>query len=248
MSSATSSSSGNSTSDAASNARQLLRCARKGALATIDQETGHPYASLVTVATEPDGTPVFLLSQLALHTRNVVADARASVLIDGSDAAGNPLAGGRVTLIGRVGPTVSETAARRFLVRHPSAQGYAGFADFSYFALEVERAHFIGGFGRISTLAASDVLIDVSGAESLITAEPELLDVLNREAASQLGRLGQNRSAGQHGKWRAIAVDPAGVDIALGDETIRRVDFRSTVNSPDEVLQAIAELDQVVSH
>jgi putative heme iron utilization protein len=243
MSSATSSSSGNSTSDAASSARQLLRCARKGALATIDQETGHPYASLVTVATEPDGTPVFLLSQLALHTRNVVADARASVLIDGSDAAGNPLAGGRVTLIGRVGPAISETAARRFLARHPSAQGYAGFADFSYFALRVERAHFIGGFGRISTLAAPDVLIEVGGAESLIAAEPELLDVLNREAGSRLERLGENRSRGRQGKWRAIALDPAGVDIALRDETIIRVDFPSQVNSPGEVLRAIAELD-----
>lgn len=241
MSSATFSSSANSASDAAKSARRLLRCAQKGALATIDQETGHPYASLVTVATEPDGKPVFLLSQLALHTRNAISDARASVLIDGSDAAGNPLAGGRVTLIGRIEKAASETAGRRFLARHPSARGYAEFADFSYYILNVERAHFIGGFGRISPLSSSDMLIDVRGAEPLIAAEVEILDALNRDAVPQLACIGQSLSGSNAAQWRAIALDPAGVDIAAGDETICRVDFPCLVKSPGEVLQLVFE-------
>jgi Pyridoxamine 5'-phosphate oxidase len=97
--------------DAALAARNIVRQALKGALATLDRAGpehpgGHPYASLVTVATTPQGRPIFLLSGLALHTQNLKADPRASLMIDATSLAGDPLAGGRVTLIGRI-----ETAA-----------------------------------------------------------------------------------------------------------------------------------------
>ena len=181
------------------------------------------------------------MSQLALHTRNVDADARASVLIDGSDAEGNPLAGGRVTLIGRLERTASATAARRFLARHPSAAGYASFADFSYFTLRVERAHFIGGFGRIAPLPASDILVDVDGAEALIAAEPELINALNRDTAIKLSRLGERASAGRPGQWQVIAVDPSGIEMAL-DGDVRRLDFPSLIRDPDDVPRVLASM------
>lgn len=63
--------------------RALVRSALKGALATVHNATGHPYASLVLTATEPDGTPVFLISRLALHTQNLKKDTRATMLVDG---------------------------------------------------------------------------------------------------------------------------------------------------------------------
>ena len=132
----------------------LIRTALKASLATLDRATGHPYASLILVATEPDGAPVFLISRLALHTRNLEKDPRASLLIDGTGGLGDPLTGGRLTLMGEARPSASPTALRRFLARHPSAEGYAGFADFSIYALEVASGHYIGGFGRIVDLAA----------------------------------------------------------------------------------------------
>src|SRR5262245_23812236 len=101
--------------DVARSARRLVRTALKGTLATLDRETGHPYASLVLVATEPNGVPIFLISRLALHTRNLEKDPRASVLIDGTDGLGDPLAGGRLTLNGLVRRSTSATARRRFL-------------------------------------------------------------------------------------------------------------------------------------
>ena len=138
--------------------RRLIRTALKASLATLDRVTGHPYASLILVATEPDGAPVFLISRLALHTRNLEKDPRASLLIDGTGDLGDPLTGGRLTLMGAARPSDSPTARRRFLARHPSAEGYAGFADFSIYALEVASGHYIGGFGRIVDLAPAALM------------------------------------------------------------------------------------------
>ena len=132
-----------------------MRTALKGSLATFDHETRHPYASLVLIATEPDGSPILLLSRLARHTQNLERDPRASLLLDATDGLGDPLAGGRVTLLGDVRPSTSLSARERFLARHPSAQAYAGFADFSFYQLGLSTAHFIGGFGRIIDLPAA---------------------------------------------------------------------------------------------
>ena len=152
-------------------ARRLVRTALKASLATLDRDTGHPYPSLVLVATEPDGSPILLISRLAQHTRNLEADARAAILFDGTDGFGDPLAGGRVTVSGEVRPTTSPTALRRFLARHASAQGYSAFPDFSAYALTISKAHFIGGFGRIVGLDAPALITPVDGADALINAE-----------------------------------------------------------------------------
>ena len=141
--------------DAATAARRLVRTGLKASLATLDRETGHPYASLVLVATEPDGSPILLISRLALHTRNLENDGRAAILFDGTDGLGDPLAGGRVTVSGVVHRTDSPTAVRRFLARHASAQGYSAFPDFAAYALTIAKGHFIGGFGRIVGLDAA---------------------------------------------------------------------------------------------
>lgn len=141
-----------------SSARRLIEKGSTAALATLDRATGAPYVSLVTVATMADRTPVMLLSGLALHTRNLLADARASLLFAESFAADDPLALERVTVFGTVQST-SEAAARdAYLARHPAAAAYADFGDFAMYALNVERAHFIGGFGRIVELSRNDLV------------------------------------------------------------------------------------------
>ena len=118
----------------------MIRTALKASLGTLDRTSGHPYTSLVLVATEPDCTPIFLISRLALHTQNLGTDARASLLIDGTGGLGDPMTGGRLTLSGQVRPTVSLTAKPRFLARHQSARAYAGFPDFTTYAFEVRAA------------------------------------------------------------------------------------------------------------
>lgn len=100
-------------------AKRLIRRGLKASLATIDRETGYPYASLITVATSPEGAPVFLISKFAKHTGNLLADPRASVLYDGTDGLGDPLQGGRVSLWGEAHPDDDPRVRSRFLARHP---------------------------------------------------------------------------------------------------------------------------------
>src|SRR6202050_5769882 len=117
-------------------AKDLLRATRAGALATIDRNTGHPFASLVNVATDADGSPLILISRLSTHTANLEHDGRASLLLVTSGR-GDPLAHPRLTVLGTFAPIAGSAEAeprirRRFLARHPKSQLYAGFADFSF--------------------------------------------------------------------------------------------------------------------
>jgi len=135
---------------AALDAARLMTGAKRAALATLDRTTGHPYVSLVTVAISREGAPLMLLSQLAKHTRNLDADSRASLLFEPTGVAeGDPLALARVTVMGNAAPTLDPSARPTFLANHPDAEMYASFADFRFFSLPPQSAHFIGGFGRI---------------------------------------------------------------------------------------------------
>lgn len=145
--------------DNASAARRLLALVDTGTLGTLTAQ-GYPFASLVTMARDGDGTPILLLSKLAQHTQNLLRDARASLLLQDNEADQVPLMSHRVTLIGCVRPTQSATARACFLKRHPDAAQYIDFADFAFYALAVEKAHFIAGFGQIEELPAAVILAD----------------------------------------------------------------------------------------
>ena len=143
---------------ALSDAAQVLRTAQTASLATLDRANGHPYVSLITVALDVTGTPLLLVSKLARHTQNLIADPRASLLVLPQAADGDPLASARVTLMGHLAPTQSPTAKARFLACHPAAAVYADFADFAFYGFRISNAHFIGGFGRIIDLSGPDLM------------------------------------------------------------------------------------------
>src|SRR5262245_27215110 len=166
-------------------ARSLLRARRAGTLGTIDRNTGHPFASLVTVATDVDGSPVILTSRLSTHTANLEQDARASVLL-AETGKGDPLAHPRLTVLGaflRIEPGSTDDARlrRRFLARHPKAEMYAGFGDFAFWRMTVVSAHLNGGFARAADLRAADLMTDVSDAEELIAAEAGAVEHMNED-------------------------------------------------------------------
>src|SRR4051794_4512433 len=132
-------------------ARSLLRRSRQGALATLMAGSGDPYCSLVNVASHPDGAPILLISRLALHTKNILADSRVSLMLD-ERAEGDPLEGSRIMLAGRAEPASGDAAAslrRRYLNAHPSAEAFVNFKDFSFFRSSPSAAHLVAGFGRI---------------------------------------------------------------------------------------------------
>jgi putative heme iron utilization protein len=235
------------TTEQAQAGRHLMRTAVKGALGTIDHESGHPYASLVLVAAEPDGTPVLLLSTLARHTKNLGKDPRASLLLDGTGDRAEPLTGDRLTLIGEVRPSSSPTALRRFIARHPSAGDYAGFGDFSVYTLEVSGGHFIGGFGRIFTIEAPALLTETQGAQSLIDAEPDIVAHMNvdhSDAVALYATVLAGHAAGDPATpWRMSGIDPDGADL-LQCTNAARIEFPNRIGSPAEARRTLVELVQ----
>src|SRR6266581_2356714 len=154
-------------------AKKLLREGRSGALATLMPGSGDPYCSLVNIATAADGAPLLLISHLAVHTKNILADARASLMID-ERKEGDPLQGARVMLTGTAVVSGEPDVRRRYLDRQPEAEMFAGFADFAFYRVMLKAAHLVAGFGRIVDLEPQDILTETSDAAELVAAEPEI--------------------------------------------------------------------------
>jgi putative heme iron utilization protein len=138
----------------------LMRGVHSGALATLLADAGGPYVSLVNVAPQGNGEPILLLSQLAWHTRNLAVDSRASLLLSPPPQMGDPLAGARVSLIGILAKNDQADVRAAYLSRHPLAERYAGFNDFSFYCFSVSLAHYVAGFGRIETFTRNQLGFD----------------------------------------------------------------------------------------
>jgi putative heme iron utilization protein len=226
--------------DARLAAKTLLREGRAGALATLMAGSGEPYCSLVNVATTAAGAPILLLSQLAIHTKNILADARVSLMLD-ERKPGDPLEGARVMLMGTAAVTEDPEARRRYLARHPDAEMYAGFKDFAFYEMTLKGAHLVAGFGRIVDLAAGDLLTDVSGAEALLAAEPDAIAHMNADHADACRLYATRLLGAPDGAWRCVGCDPEGLDLQL-DRGARRLAFPQRVGSPGALRQVLKQL------
>lgn len=217
-------------------AKKLMREARSGALATLMVGSGDPYCSLVNVASASDGAPLLLISRLAVHTKNVLADARVSLMLD-ERKAGDPLEGARVMLMGSASKTESEDARRRYLARQPEAEMFAGFGDFAFYEVKLKGAHLVAGFGRIVDLKPGDLLTDLAGAEALIAAEPEVIEHMNQDHADTCRLYATKLLGAPDREWRCVGCDPDGLDLQCG-RTGLRLPFPQRVSQPG-VLRAV---------
>src|SRR5437016_6972038 len=140
--------------DASKLARSLLRRSRQGALATLMSGSGDPYCSLVNLASHADGSPILLISRLALHTKNILGDPRVSLMLD-ERTAGDPLEGARIMLAGTAEEARGQEVAvlrRRYLNAHPSAETFVEFTDFSTFRFGPKGARLVAGSEQIMSL------------------------------------------------------------------------------------------------
>ena len=228
--------------DPARAARTLLREARSAALATLRPPAGDPYCSLVNLATAADGSPLLLLSRLAVHTRNLDADARASLMIE-ERKPGDPLQGARISIAGKLTVSGEAEERRRYLDRQPEAEMFAGFADFAVYRMQVAGVHLVAGFGRIVDLAPAQVLTDLSGAEALVAAEAEVAAHMNADHAEACRLYATRLLGARDGPWRCVGGDPEGLDLQLERQALR-LSFGRRIVSPGElrqVLRALAE-------
>ncbi|MDF2763934.1 MAG: heme iron utilization protein [Rhodospirillales bacterium] len=226
-------------------ARRLMRLSDRGALASLwarpgpDGGGGRPYASLVLVASDLDGSPVLLLSNLADHSRNIAADPRVSLLLAPGLGAEEPLAEARLSIVGEARPEADERARQRFLDRHPGAAAYAQFADFRCYRVTCREAHLVAGFGRIRWLDGRRLLLGPEAA-ALWPEGGNLARRLNVEESGRIERLGAQAS-GAAGPWRLTGIDPEGLDLRAGERTAR-LEFPSAVDSVAQALDFIRKV------
>lgn len=226
-------------------ARRVVRGAATAVLSTLDRDTGAPYGSLVLAACLHDTTPIVLISTLAEHTRNAMANPAASLLFDGTAGLEEPLTGPRVTVVGRLEQTDEAATRARFLARHPGATGYADFADFGFWRLTVARAHLVEGFGKIAWIEAADALFDTAGAQNLAEREADIVEHMNTDHAEAIrlyvaDRFGPD-AAGSG--WEMTGIDPEGFDLRRGAAR-RRIDFDNPVTDADGARAALVSLAQ----
>lgn len=204
-------------------ARQLLRGLRFGSLATL-QADGAPFASLVNVASALDGTPVTLISRLAVHTQNIARDSRVSLLLAhpaGADGADDPARHPRISLTGEALVSTDPGDRRRFLARHPDAAAYADFSDFAFYRLVPRHIHLVAGFGRITGLAPEEVLSDPAAAAGLAAIEAGAVEHMNDDHADALALYATVLAGAPPGPWRATGLDAEGIDLFDGARAAR---------------------------
>jgi putative heme iron utilization protein len=224
-------------------ARSLLRRSRQGALATLVPGSGDPYCSLVNVASHPDGSPILLISRLALHTRNILGDSRVSLMLD-ERAAGDPLEGSRIMLAGRAEEAGGDQIAllrRRYLNAHPSAEAFVDFKDFAFFRICPTGAHLVAGFGRILDLGPERFLTDMAGAEALLQAEPGAVEHMNADHRDAMNLYAIKLLGAEAADWTCTGCDPGGMDMQAGSATLR-LDFPERVTSGTELRKMLVRL------
>jgi len=221
-------------------AKKLLREGRSGALATLMTDSHDPYCSLVNVATAADGAPLLLISRLAMHTKNILADPRVSLMLD-ERKAGDPLQGARVMLMGTAVVSDDKDVRRRYLDRQPEAEMFAGFGDFAFYRIALKGAHLVAGFGRIVDLKPQDILTETADAAELVAAEPDILAHMNGDHADAVRLYATKLLGAPDGEWRCVGCDPEGLELQL-ERTALRLPFPQRVRAPGPLRAVLKQL------
>lgn len=228
-------------------AKKLMRTARSGALATNGAEDGMPFASLVSVGTDLDGSPVILTSQLSVHTRLLMADSRCSLLLS-TIGKGDPLAHPRLTLLAQAerlepGSEKAQALRRRYLLQHPKAALYVDFPDFAFWRLNIASGSLNGGFGRAYRMGRDDLLTDLSNFPGFEEFEAGAVEHMNEDHAEAVALYATKLCGGREGSWRLVGIDPEGLQLALGDD-ILRLTFPEPLKGPQDLRPLLVALAQ----
>lgn len=230
--------------------RTLVHGERRGALSTVAADpAGYPFGSVVSFGLADDGDPLFFVSLMAEHTQNAFRDPRASLLVtepvpEGAD----PLASGRVTLLGLLAPiddpVARDVARERYLAANPAASYYIDFGDFTFLRLTVDHVRYVGGYGRMSWVDTADYR--AATPDPLVDAAAGIIEHMNTDHADaqvlfcrHFAGLVDTESA------TMSAVDRYGFDlVAVSDEhrAAVRLAFPDECTTGDEVRRAMVAM------
>ncbi|MCU0840332.1 MAG: pyridoxamine 5'-phosphate oxidase family protein [Thiobacillaceae bacterium] len=219
-------------------ARRLVRGQRNGVLSTLSQRlAGYPFGSVAPFVLDHPGRPVILVSGLAEHTRNMLADPRVSLIVQ--PCAEDMQQAGRVTLLGEAERLPDkEGFAPRYLRHQPQAEVYLDMADFAFYRVEPARVRFIGGFGKIHWIEPSAYL---ANAARLAVEEEDLLAELNAAHRHDLVACCRQVRGIETDAAELIGVDPDGCDVRAAGRLLR-FDFPASVSDARGVRAALTDL------
>jgi heme iron utilization protein len=234
----------------AERARTLVHRARTGTLATVSRRhPGYPFGSLMPYALDSAGRPLFLISSMAVHTQNLASDARASLFVTEPDWGGDPLAAGRVTLMGAVTPVPGETRAdarAAYLARHQNASYWVDFEDFAFYRLEVTDLYFVGGFAAMDWI--DGVIYQTARVDPLADVAAGILEHMNRDHPDALvayARVLANAPDAEAATM--VAVDRLGFRLRIrsgGRLHAERIPFPEEVTSADAARRVLIRMVQ----
>ena len=233
----------------AERARTLVYIFRIGSLSTLSRkQPGFPFGSVMPYGLDKHGRPIFLISTMAMHTQNLQADPRASLLVTQDDAGSDPLGASRVTLVGNVLPIPEAEVAdarKLYLARYANSKYWVDFEDFSFYRMDVLDVYYVGGFGVMGWVSASDY--DRSQPDPLADCTVEIIQHMNADHKDALILLAGKFAHIESQEATMIAVDRLGFHVRLKtQEGLRgvRIAFLREVSSPAETRQVLVEMVQ----
>ena len=228
-------------------ARTLLHVGRVGSLSTLSRkQPGFPFGSVMPYGLDDDGRPIFLISTMAMHTQNLVADSRASLLVTKPDSAADPLGSSRVTLVGTILPMPeSEVAQSRnlYLSCHPNSRYWMDFDDFSFYRMEVVDVYYVGGFGVMGWVSASEYR--TATPDPLVDSMAEILEHMNADHEDALVLLARTIAGIESHEAAMTSVDRLGFNVRVTTrDGVRgaRIPFLREVNSAAETRNVLVEM------
>ena len=215
----------------AERARTLAHLGRVGSLCTLSRKRpGFPFGSVMPYALDEGGRPIFLISTMAMHTQNLLGHPRASLLVTQPDAGGDPLGASRVTLLGNaVAVAEPERAETRelYLARHANSKYWVDFEDFSFYRLEVVDVYYVGGFGVMGWITASEY--GQARPDPLCDAAAGILQHMNADHKDALILLARTWSGIEAQDAAMTSVDRLGFHVRLTTDDRVRGDRKSVV-------------------
>ena len=231
----------------AERARTLVYLGRVGSLSTLSRKRpGFPFGSVMPYGLDDHGRPIFLISTMAMHTQNLQADRHASLLVTQQDTEGEPLGASRVTLVGNVllAPKSELAEARKlYLERHANSKYWADFEDFSFYRMDVVDVYYVGGFGVMGWVSASDY--DRSQPDPLADSMAEIIEHMNADHKDTLVMLARTFAHIDSMEATMTAVDRLGFHVRLKTaEGMRgaRIAFLQEVRDATETRKVLVEM------
>lgn len=226
--------------------RTLIALGTIATLSTVSRKRpGYPFGSLMPYAIDERGRPIFLISNMAMHTQNLWADSRASLFV-GQVGDGDPLGTARATLVGDVLPVTEDenTAAREsYLSRHENSRSWVDFKDFGFFRLEPLDIYYVGGFGVMGWVTADDHR--TAKVDPLAEAAPRILSHMNTDHAPAMILLAKVHSSLETSEATMTAVDRLGFHLRLKTADGMkgtRINFPHEVQSADETRRVLVNM------